>query len=101
MGSISGVFEENHKAMEERVDRIDIVPAVFVKIREDGNVLLKCLQGEDTVNRAFEPRMFKKMEEVKFFLLGVQTGGNTMTLTIADGTEFENLYHEKWNVLLK
>jgi hypothetical protein len=87
--------------MEESIDRIDIVPAIFVKYREDGNVLLKCLQGEDTVLRAFEPRMFKKMEDVKFFLLGVATGGNTMTLTIGDGTEYENLYHEKWSVLLK
>ena len=87
--------------MKEEVKNIDIVPAVFVKIRDDGNVLLKCLQGEDTVLRAFEPRMFKKMEDVKFFLLGVATGGNTMTLTIGDGTEFENLFHEKWDVLLK
>ena len=87
--------------MEERIDKIDIIPAIFVKYREDGNVLLRCLQGEGTVDRAFEPRMFKKMEDVKFFLLGVATGGNTMTLTIGDGTEFENLYHEKWSVLLK
>ena len=87
--------------MEETIDRIDIVPAIFVKYREDGNVLLRCLQGEGTVDRAFEPRLFKKMEDVKFFLLGVKTGGNTMTLTIGDGTEFEDLYHEKWSVLLK
>ena len=87
--------------MEEKIERIDIVPAIFVKYREDGNVLLRCLQGEDTVDRAFEPRMFKKMKDVKFFLVGIQTGGNMMKLTIADGSEFENLYHEKWDVLLK
>ena len=87
--------------MTESIDKIDIVPAIYLKIREDGNVLLRCLQGEETVDRAFEPRMFKKMKDVKFFLLGVATGGNTMTLTIADGTEWENLYHEKWSVLLK
>ena len=87
--------------MDKTIDKIDIVPAVFVKYREDGNVLLRCLQGEGTVDRAFEPRMFKKMKDIKFFLLGVMTGGNTMTLTIGDGTEFENLYHEKWSVLLK
>ena len=87
--------------MEERIDKIDIIPAIFVKYREDGNVLLRCLQGEGTVDRAFEPRMFKKMEDVKFFLLGIMTGGNMMKLTIADGSEWENLYHEKWSVLLK
>jgi len=87
--------------MEELVEKIDIVPAIFVKYREDGNVLLRCLQGEGTVDRAFEPRMFKGMEDVKFFLLGIMTGGNMMRLTIGDGTEFENIYHEKWSVLLK
>ena len=87
--------------MTEEIERIDIVPAIYISEREDGNVLLKCLQGENTVNRAFEPKMFKNMKDVKFFLLGVETGGNMMKLTITDGTEWENLYHEKWNVLLK
>jgi len=87
--------------MEEKVEEIVIVPAVFVKYREDGNVLLRCLQGEETVDRAFEPRMFKNMENPKYLLLGVMTGGNMMRLTIADGSEWENLYHEKWSVLLK
>ena len=87
--------------MEETIERIDIIPAIFVKYREDGNVLLKCLQDEEYVIRAFEPRMFKKIENPKYLLLGVMTGGNMMRLTIADGSEFENLYHEKWNVLLK
>lgn len=87
--------------MEESVDKIDIVPAIFLKYREDGNVLLKCLQGKGTVNRAFEPKIFENMKDIKFFLLGVMTGGNIMKLTISDGSEFENLFHEKWNVLLK
>ena len=87
--------------MEELVEKIDIVPAIFVKYREDGNILLRCLQGEGTVDRAFEPRMFKNIENPKYLLLGIKTGLNTMTLTIADGKEFEDLYHEKWSVLLK
>jgi len=87
--------------MEETVDEIHIIPAVFVEYREDGNVLLRCLQGDDTVDRAFEPKMFKGMGDLKYLLLGVMTGGNMMRLTIADGSEYENLYHEKWNVLLK
>ena len=87
--------------MEERVDKIDIVPAIYIKHREDGNILLRCLQGEEYVDRAFEPRMFKGYEDVKFFLIGVTTGVNMMKITIADGSDFENLYHEKWSVLLK
>jgi len=87
--------------MTEEIKQIDIVPAIFIKYREDGNVLLRCLQGEDTVDRAFEPRLFKNMENMKYLLLGIKTGVNMMILTIADGSEFKNLYHEKWSVLLK
>jgi hypothetical protein len=87
--------------MTEEIKEIVIVPAVFVKYRDDGNILLKCLQGKETVNRAFEPRMFKNMGELKYLLLGIMTGANMMRLTIADGSEWENLYHEKWSVLLK
>jgi len=87
--------------MEETIKKINIIPAVFVKYREDGNVLLKCLQGNKTVDRAFEPRMFKEIKNLKYLLLGVMTGGNMMKLTICDGKEFEKLYHEKWDILLK
>lgn len=87
--------------MEETIERIDIIPAVFIKYRDDGNVLLKCLQGEETVDRAFEPRLFKYIQNPKYILLGVMTGGNMMKLTVCDGSEWENLYHEKWDVLLK
>ena len=86
---------------EKKIEKINIIPAIFVKYREDGNVLLKCLQGNKTVDRAFEPRMFKEMKDLKYLLLSVMTGENMMKLTICDGKEFEKLYHEKWNVLLK
>ena len=87
--------------MEQKINKIDIVPAVFVKYRDDGNVLLRCLQGEDIVNRAFEPHMVANIENPKYLLLGITTGVNYMQLTICDGSEFENLFHEKWDVLLK
>lgn len=87
--------------MEEEVKEIVIVPAIYLGAREDGNILLKCLQGEETVNRAFEPRMFKDMKNPKYLLLGIMTGKNMMRLTIGDGSEWEHLYHEKWSVLLK
>lgn len=87
--------------MEEKIERIDIVPAVFIKYREDGNVLLKCLQGDETVDRAFEPRLFKNIEDIKYILIGVMSGVGMMRITIADGSEFENLFHEKWKILIK
>jgi len=87
--------------MEQEIHAIDIIPAVFVRYREDGNVLLKCLQGEETVNRAFEPNLFKNIEDPKYLFLGIITGTGYMQLNICDGNEFENLFHEKWDVLLK
>lgn len=87
--------------IEKKIEKIDIIPAIFVKYRDDGNVLLRCLQGEDTVDRAFEPNMFKKITNLKYLLLSITTGVNYMQLTICDGSEYENLFHEKWDVLLK
>jgi len=87
--------------MKQEIHKIDIIPAVFVKYREDGNVLLKCLQGEETVLRAFEPIMVEKIENPKYLLLGIITGTGYMQLNVCDGSEFEKYYHEKWNVLLK
>jgi hypothetical protein len=87
--------------MTEKVMEIVIIPAMYVGEREDGNVLLKCLQGKETVNRAFEPILFKNIEDPKYILLGVMTGGNMMGLNVCDGNEFVNLFHKKWGVLLK
>ena len=82
-------------------ESINIIPAIFLKYREDGNALLRCLQGEGTVDRAFEPRLLEGFENPKYLLLGIMTGKNMMKLTICDGSDYENLFHEKWNVLLK
>jgi len=87
--------------MSKKVYSIEIIPAIYIGKREDGNVLLRCLQGEETVDRAFQPELFDEIENLKYILLGVMTGGNVIGLNICDGTEFENLYHEKWDVLLK
>ena len=80
---------------------ITIIPAIFEGYREDGNVLLRCLQDEEYVIRAFQPFLFEKIKNPKYILLGIMTGRNTMGLNVCDGSEWENLYHEKWNVLLK
>jgi len=87
--------------MSEKVYSIEIIPAIYIGIREDENVLLRCLQGDKTVDRAFQPELLDGIENPKYILLGVMTGGNVMGLNVCDGTEFENLYHEKWDVLLK
>jgi len=86
--------------MERKIHRIDIIPAVFVKYREDGNVLLKCLQGDEYVLRAFEPYLFKNIPELKYLFLGIITDVGYMQLDICDGNEFEHLYKKHWKELL-
>ena len=86
--------------MTEEIKSIDIIPTIFLKYREDGNVLLRCLQGEETVDRAFESRLLEGFENPKYLLLGIMTGKNMMKLTICDGSDYENLFHEKWKILL-
>lgn len=86
--------------MEQEIKSIDIVPAIFIDYREDGNVLLKCLQGEETVNRAFEPNLFRGINNPKYLLIGIITGMNYMQLSVCDGSEYEKLFNEKWKILL-
>ena len=87
--------------MEKEIKQIDIIPAIFIKYREDGNILLRCLQDEETVDRAFEPILFKNIKNIKYLLLGIATGVNNIQLNVCDGNEFEDLYLKHWNVLLK
>lgn len=87
--------------MIKKIKSIDIIPAVFIEYREDGNALIRCLQGNKTIDRAFELILIAGIKNPKYLFLGIMTGGNTMGLNVCDGNEFENLYHEKWSVLLK
>ena len=79
---------------------IDIIPAVFVEYREDGNALLNCLLGDNIERRAFEPMLFAGIENPKYILLGIMTGAGVMGLNVCDGSEFEKYYHEKWSELI-
>lgn len=87
--------------MEEEIKSIDIIPAIFLNYREDGNVLIKCLQGDETVDRAFEPHLVKGIENPKYLLIGITTGVNMMSIKLTDANEYEKLFKEKWNKLLK
>ena len=100
MDLINGVSEKCQK-MEKEINSINIIPAVFVKYREDGNVVLKCLQGKETVDRAFEPNLFKNIPDLKYLFLGITSGVNYIQLTVCDGNEFEEYFNEKWDILLK
>jgi len=90
------------KKFEKELLEVYIIPAVFVGYREDGNVKLECLEnGENTVVRAFEPNLINGVVNPKYLLLGITTGVNHMQLTLCDASEFEDLFKEKWSVLLK
>jgi len=87
--------------MENEIIKIDIVPAIFIKYRENGDVVLRCIQGDTTVDRAFESTYFKKIQNLKYILLGISTGINYMKLKIIDGADYEELFLEKWEILTK
>ena len=86
--------------MKQEIKNIDIIPAIFIEYREDGNVLLKCLQGKETVNRAFEPNMLKNIKNPKYLLLGIITGVNYMQLNIIEANEFKKYFETKWKNLI-
>ena len=86
--------------MNKKIHSIDIVPAIYLKNREDGNVLLKCLQGNTTVIRAFDPDIIKNIENPKYIFLGIITGVGEIRLTVCDGNDYEHDFKTKWNILL-
>lgn len=81
------------------MDEITIIPAILLGERDDGSVLLKCLQNEEVVVRAFQPSLFGKIIP-EYILLGVKYENNSVILTVADGIEFKDLYKSKWKLLL-
>jgi len=87
--------------MEEKIEKIYIIPALFLKYRDDGNALLKCLQGDTIVDRAFEPKILKKIKSPSLLFICVETGNNVMKISIANASEYEKLFHKKWSVLFK
>jgi hypothetical protein len=86
--------------MEEEIKEIHIIPAIFLNYREDGNILIKCLQGNETVNRAFEPNLVRGLENPKYLFIGLLTGKNMMQISIKDGSNYEEMFKEKWDKLL-
>jgi len=86
--------------MNEEIKSIDIIPAIFLNYREDGNVLLKCLQGTETVNRAFEPNLIQGIENPNYLFIGLKTGQNMMEITVKDASEYEEMFNDKWSLLL-
>lgn len=86
--------------MEKELHNIYIFPAVFVKYREDGNVILRCLLEKQTLDRAFEPNLIKGIENPKYLLLGIMTGVGHMQLNCVDGSEYVDLFKSKWKVLI-
>ena len=86
--------------MKKELHSIYIIPAVFVKYREDGNVLLKCLLGNETENRAFEPNLIKGVENPKYLLLGIMSGVGYIQINLCDASEFEKLFKTKWKNLI-
>jgi hypothetical protein len=87
--------------MEKVIHEIHFIPAVFFKYSDDGNVLLKCLQGEEYVVRAFEFKHFKNITNPKYLILGIITGDAYIQLNLCDGSEYEDLFKNNWNILLK
>jgi hypothetical protein len=85
--------------MENNEHQVYIIPAVFVKYREDGNVLLKCLVDGKIENRAFQPNLIAGVKNPKYLLLGITTGDGYMQLNVCDGMEFDDLFKTKWKSL--
>jgi hypothetical protein len=89
---------------EKRIlHKIDIIPALFVKKREDGKYIVRCLLGigGNTIQqRVFDAYALEDMVNPKYLLIGIQTGQGYLQTTFVQADEFEDVFKDKWKALI-
>jgi len=86
--------------MEQKLHKIDIIPAIFVEKRED-KYLVKCLIGESTELRLFDSFALEGMQNPKYLLIGIMTGVGFSQISFRQADEFEKYFKTKWKILTK
>jgi len=88
--------------MKREVLEIHVIPAKFVKKREDGKAIIKCLLGVggNTIEvRAFEPNMVEGMINPNHLLIGIKTGVGYIESKMIQADEFADVFKDKWKAL--
>jgi len=88
--------------MKREILEIHVIPAKFVKKREDGKVIIRCLLGVggNTIQqRVFEPNMITGMRNPNYLLIGIKTGVGYLETKIIQADEFADVFKDKWKAL--
>jgi len=86
--------------MEKELHKIHIIPARFIEKRDD-KYLIRCLIGDNFEDRLFDHFALEGMKNPNLLFIGVMTGVGFSQINFCQADEFENLFKEKWKILLK
>jgi hypothetical protein len=87
--------------MIKEVEKIQIIPARFVR-KQGKNYVVKCLVDiKQTQNFVFEEFSLMGMKKPKYLLIGLMIGRGFEQITFIDAREFEKYFKTKWKILTK
>ena len=88
--------------MKREVLQIHVIPAKFVKKREDGKLIIRCLLGlgGNTIQqRVFEGNMCEGMINPNYLLIGIKTGTGYIETKFIQAEDFADVFKDKWKAL--
>lgn len=87
--------------MSDNIHNIRIIPAKFAANSDDNCRILDCYIDGSVRQQKFEREMIDHIENPTYLFIGLMSGEGFMQATFTDAKEFEDLFIEKWNVLIK
>lgn len=87
-----------------KINKITIVPALFLEKENEHHCMIKCLIGDNKdnpilENRRFENKMIEHIKNPKYIFIGIINGDGFVQLTFKDGNDYADMFEKKWGVL--
>jgi hypothetical protein len=87
--------------MEQKLHKIQILPAKFVEKRPDGRYVVGILIADDRIdNMIFDSFSLEGMVNPKYLLIGIMTGAGFSQITFVDANDLEKTFKKKWKELI-
>jgi hypothetical protein len=96
---INGVLEKNQKM--EKVNKIIIIPAIFLKKTKDGYICRCYIEKGITEDKLFSKYSLKGMKNPKYLFLGIIIGVGWEQINFYDANAYEETFKLKWKSLMK
>lgn len=86
--------------MKKSIEKIIILPARFIEVVNNEKIRIKMmLDNGDIQEKTMGKIMIDNIENPDYLFVGISLGVNHTQLDVCDGSEFKNIFHEKWSSL--